>query len=314
MSKLQWIGCLVVAGAVAAPSSRAEEPPPFPAPAPAPGGTASPGPVPAPEVRMLDAGYSDLAWVRWTGQTLRFEQARFQGEARLFARSKDRPGWQVFPGQDLEAIVRASPTLAAHPELPALRAHVAGPATVRVVVKGFALGYEHDPELGESKLYSRSPQGETMWPGPDLATIAAENPEVTRLQEWPAFEARVREASSAALPLHFRPGAGGVAVATFEPRAVSLTLHQWRSRGWEARTYRGSSLAQLVRGSPDLVRILDAGDLGTQPLPPSNPTPMPAPGAPRAPQPAPNPRTYPPSSPPAGGGSACGAGGKACGR
>jgi hypothetical protein len=157
-STVRWVACLVLAAAFGAPASLADDPPTFPEPTPAPGekpaaapGTvphpATPAPavepeaLPAPGAGPAPAAVNDAAWVRWSGTSLRFEQMRFQGEARLYARSSGKPGWQVFRGQDLDAIVRASPTLAGHPELPALSAHVAGAVPVRVVVQGYAVGY-----------------------------------------------------------------------------------------------------------------------------------------------------------------------------
>jgi hypothetical protein len=335
MSKMQWFGCLVVAAAVGAPASRAEEPPPFPAPAPAPGTErpasdtptvdapaadtrAQPQPAPGPATTQtadvrVEPATSDLAWVRWNGNALRFEQTRFQGEARLFVQSGNGSGWQVHRGADLETILRANPLLAGHPEVAALREHVAGPAAVRVVVQGYTIGYEQDPVSGEVRLFQRGQRGETMWSGPDLATIAAQNPEVTRVQEWPAFEARVRAASTAAQPIRLRPGVGGVAVVTFAPQDVSVTVHQWRDRGWQPRSYRGSSLSQLARTNSELLRVVDLGDGSMAPTPPAPAVTPLAPAPPRRAEPTPPPRPY---SPPAGGGgsgAACGAGGKNCG-
>src|SRR5262245_56509694 len=161
MSKLQWIGCLVFAAALAAPALSADEPT-FPQPAPtspdtppqppkdpaprspedppkspeypAPKTPGSNPDAPAPAPRDDDAtmpptapaegrqdrdrdpskeqdqaeapknakNASTAAAVSWTGNSLMFEQARFQGEARLYARSKDSKVWQVYRGQDLE--------------------------------------------------------------------------------------------------------------------------------------------------------------------------------------------------------------------
>jgi hypothetical protein len=361
MSKSLWILGFAVAALSA--SSLSAEPPPFPTPKPPTGDPAAAPPAPRseepkgeekaepdapprPESRVdapaahtpADAmgeaqafGYqaSDSAWVRWTGSALRFEQARFQGEARLFARSRDQGPWEVFRGADLATILRANPTLANHPELDALKQRVAGPAAVRLVVQGYNVGYEEDLGAGEGRLYARTPQGERMWTGRDLATIAAENPDVAQLPEWREIEARARAASASAAALKLRPDAAGIVVVTFAPREVTVALNQWRDRGWQSRSFRGPDLVRIVRGNRDLGAVLDLGDVqsefgypatptappgSTQP-PTANPPRTPTPPRASAPVPAPAPTpSTPPHTPPAGGGgSACGAGGKNCG-
>jgi hypothetical protein len=325
-----------------APAPKAEQNPQYPAPkddaAPEDDASAPKADTTMPPTADAQTNVSNAATVTWAGQSLRFEQARFNGEARLYARSKDSNTWQVYRGADLDTILRANAALASHPEVAALKTSVAGPAVVRVVVQGANVGFEQEVG-GEARLFARGPRGETMWSGTDLAAIAQAHPEVTQLPEWSAFEPRVRAADPAASSLRLRDGVGGVTVITYAPREVVLTTHSWRDRGWQARSYRGTDLQQILRVNPDLSRTMDLGDISIQaPGAPAGQAATTAPVAPRTPgtssqpaqrpasqQPAPTqPGAYPSATPPTppappappagGGGSACGAGGKNCGK
>lgn len=235
------------------------------------------------------------SWSVYEGKSLRFEQPRYGGEARLFVREDgsvvttnalDTPGatrWRVYRGNDLDAIVLANSDVASNADFAALRTFVttnsraeSGPARVTSSIRTSvqAPGLVFEPSAPGTKnmarLYVSDQAGrETLYTGQDFDTIMRANPTFEQIDGFQALRTHVKQVE-AITPWNLRADASAVVKVCHTPTGVMVAVHEYREGNWVTRTHQGISMAEVEAGQPSLRALFDGRERAAPSNVPSN--------------------------------------------
>jgi len=271
---------MAVGLALGAGTARAEDPRPD-------GGLPAknlPGEAAKPVDRTVAA--TNDAWMLYDNPSMRYEQPRFTGDARLFVRESNATSsnipsagnapesyrWRVYRGRDLDVITRANSNLATSSDMTGLRQYLATsikttPASMRVTgavrtsVEAPGLVYEPGTK-GQARLFVRDAEGqEMMYSGNDFVSIARANPSLEQTAGFPAFRSRVQLVDDAR-PWTLRNDSKTIMNVTHTPTGVVVGTNEWRDGQWMTHTHQGATLAEIHSGQPTLRAMLVDGREG----------------------------------------------------
>lgn len=256
-------------------TARADEPRPD-------GGLPAKG-LPVAEPKPVDrtVAATNDAWMLYDNPSMRYEQPRFTGDARLYVRESNATNgngpvsapesyrWRVYRGRDLDVITRANANLATSSDMTGLRQYLATstkttPASMRVTgvvrtsVEAPGLVYERGTQ-SPSRLFVRDAAGlETMYSGTDFVSIARANPSLEQTAGFPAFRSRVKLVDDAR-PWTLRGDSTTIMNVSHTPTGVVVGTNEWRDGQWLTHTHQGATLAEIHSGQPTLRAMLSGG-------------------------------------------------------